>query len=154
MVRFVVDRLQYYSDALKPWIARRGRLGRFVLRRDPRDISRIWVLDPDGDAYVEVGYRTLRWPGRRSARGSRRPPSLGCVSWPRRDRRERTVRHSGEDARDHRCRGGRTRKPRRDCQRRAEAPPRPWHAPSPPKPPAGQTGPDEEAIAQSLEVIE
>jgi putative transposase len=40
---FVVDRVQYYRDALKPWIARREQLGRFVLRRDPRDISRIWA---------------------------------------------------------------------------------------------------------------
>jgi putative transposase len=59
---FVVDHVQYYSDALKPWIARREQLGRFVLRRDPRDISRIWVLDPDGDGYLEVGYRTLSRP--------------------------------------------------------------------------------------------
>ncbi|SRR6266536_2931927 len=33
-----------------------------MLRRDPRDISRIWVLDPDGTAYLEVGYRTLSRP--------------------------------------------------------------------------------------------
>jgi putative transposase len=59
---FVVDHVRYYSDALRPWIARREHLGRFVLRRDPRDISRIWVLDPDGSAYVEVGYRTLSRP--------------------------------------------------------------------------------------------
>lgn len=59
---FVIDHVQYYSDALKPWIARRERLSRFVLRRDPRDISRIWVLDPDGTAYVEVPYQTLSRP--------------------------------------------------------------------------------------------
>ncbi|WSU48071.1 Mu transposase C-terminal domain-containing protein [Streptomyces sp. NBC_01092] len=59
---FVIDHVHYYSDALKPWIARRDRLGRFVLRRDPRDISRIWVLDPDGTDYVEVPSRTLSRP--------------------------------------------------------------------------------------------
>jgi len=59
---FVVGHVQYYRDALKPWIARREQLGRFVLRRDPRDISRIWVLDPDGGAYLEVPYRTLSRP--------------------------------------------------------------------------------------------
>ncbi len=59
---FVIDHVQYYCDALKPWIARREQLGRFVLRRDPRDISRIWALDPDGDAYLEVPYRTLSRP--------------------------------------------------------------------------------------------
>jgi putative transposase len=47
---------------LKPWIARRERLGRFVLRRDPRDISRIWALDPEGGVYLEVPYRTLSRP--------------------------------------------------------------------------------------------
>lgn len=59
---FVIDHVQYYSDALKPWIARRDRLGKFVLRRDPRDISRIWALDPDGGVYLEVPYRTLSRP--------------------------------------------------------------------------------------------
>ncbi len=59
---FVVDHVQYYRDALKPWIARREQLGRFVLRRDPRDISRIWVLDPGGDSYLEVPYRTVSRP--------------------------------------------------------------------------------------------
>ena len=59
---FTIGHVQYYSDALKPWIARRGQLGRFVLRRDPRDISRIWALGPDGDAYLEVPYRTLSRP--------------------------------------------------------------------------------------------
>ena len=59
---FVIDHVQYYCDALKPWIARREQLGRFILRRDPRDISRIWALDPDGGAYLEVAYRTLSRP--------------------------------------------------------------------------------------------
>jgi putative transposase len=33
-----------------------------VLRRDPRDISRIWALDPDGTTYVAVPYRVLSRP--------------------------------------------------------------------------------------------
>jgi putative transposase len=59
---FVVDHVQYNSDALKPWIARREQLGKFVMRRDPRDISRIWVLDPDGTTYVAVPYRVQSRP--------------------------------------------------------------------------------------------
>ena len=59
---FVIDHVQYYCDALKPWIARREQLGGFILRRDTRDISRIWALDPDGGAYLEVPYRTLSRP--------------------------------------------------------------------------------------------
>ena len=58
----MIDQVQYYCDALKPWIARREQLGPFVLRRDPRDISRVWALDPDGGAYLEVPYRTLSRP--------------------------------------------------------------------------------------------
>jgi putative transposase len=59
---FLVDHVQYYCDALKPWIAERDQLGKFVLRRDPRDISRIWALDPDGTTYVAVPYRVLSRP--------------------------------------------------------------------------------------------
>jgi putative transposase len=59
---FVVDHVQYYGDVLKPLIARRQTLGRMVLRRDPRDISRVWVLDPDSHAYLKVGYRMQSRP--------------------------------------------------------------------------------------------
>jgi putative transposase len=59
---FQVDHVQYYCDALKPWIAQRDQLGKFVLRRDPRDISRIWALDPDGTTHVAVPYRMLSRP--------------------------------------------------------------------------------------------
>ena len=59
---FVLDHVHYFANALKPWIARREALERFLIRRDPRDISRIWVLDPEGTAYIEVPYRALSNP--------------------------------------------------------------------------------------------
>ena len=59
---FVIDHIHYYADALKPWIARRDRLPAFLIRRDPRDISRIWVLEPQGQHYLEIPYRTLSHP--------------------------------------------------------------------------------------------
>ncbi|SAA87349.1 Mu transposase C-terminal domain-containing protein [Enterobacter hormaechei] len=59
---FVIDHIHYYADALKPWIARRERLLAFLIRRDPRDISRIWVLEPEGQHYLEIHYRTLSHP--------------------------------------------------------------------------------------------
>ena len=59
---FVVDHVSYYADALRPWIARRDRLDRFILRRDPRDLSRLWVLDPESNRYLEIPYRTMNWP--------------------------------------------------------------------------------------------
>ncbi|GAB2452012.1 Mu transposase C-terminal domain-containing protein [Nocardia tengchongensis] len=59
---FVLDHVQYYSDALKPLIAGRDGLGKVVLRRDPRDISRIWALHPETGEYLEVPYRTWSRP--------------------------------------------------------------------------------------------
>ncbi len=59
---FVIDHIHYYADALTPWLARRERLPAFLIRRDPRDISRIWVLEPEGQHYLEIHYRTLSHP--------------------------------------------------------------------------------------------
>jgi len=57
-----IDHVQYFSDGLKPLIARRRLLDRLLVRRDPRDLSRVWVLDPDSNAYLSVGYRNLARP--------------------------------------------------------------------------------------------
>jgi hypothetical protein len=70
--RFVVDHVHYFSNALTPWISRRERLGCFLIRRDPRDISRIWVLEPDGHPSSGLGQRSQTthqpllpfWPGK------------------------------------------------------------------------------------------
>lgn len=59
---FVIDHVHYFANALKPWIGRRDRLGPFIIRRDPRDISRVWVLEPEGHHYVEVPYRSISNP--------------------------------------------------------------------------------------------
>jgi putative transposase len=59
---FVIDRIVYSNNAIKPWIARRDRGHRFFIRRDPRDLSRIFVLDPEKDHYVEVPYRSMSQP--------------------------------------------------------------------------------------------
>ncbi len=59
---FTLDHITYFSNALKPWIAARDRLDRFLIRRDPRDLSRIWVLEPGGGTYLEVPYRTISNP--------------------------------------------------------------------------------------------
>ncbi|WP_425336886.1 Mu transposase C-terminal domain-containing protein [Xenorhabdus griffiniae] len=59
---FVIDHIHYYADVLKPWIARRENFPAFLIRRDPRDISRIWVLEPEGQHYLEIPYRALSHP--------------------------------------------------------------------------------------------
>lgn len=82
---FVIDHVHYFANALKPWISRRGSLGRFLIRRDPRDISRIWVLDPGGAEYgsAVAVYASIEAamaaPTRCAASMSRTSPS-GCVS--------------------------------------------------------------------------
>jgi putative transposase len=58
----VIDHIHYFSDALKPWIERDGSPRRVLIRRDPRDLSRIYVHDPDDGGYLEVGYRELARP--------------------------------------------------------------------------------------------
>lgn len=59
---FVIDHISYYADVLKPWIARRQNLDKFLIRRDPRDLSRVWVLEPDSHQYLELPYRSISNP--------------------------------------------------------------------------------------------
>lgn len=59
---FVVDYITYFDAVLKPWIARREKLKRFVIRRDPRDLSRVWVLDPESKLYFDIPYSCTSYP--------------------------------------------------------------------------------------------
>ncbi len=59
---FVIDHIAYFSDALRPWIATRATAPPFLIRRDPRDLSRIWVLEPGAHFYIEVPYLTMQHP--------------------------------------------------------------------------------------------
>ena len=59
---FMVDQINYYDDILSPLIADRTRLGKFVIRRDPRDLSKIYVFDAKNRGYLEVPYGTIRPP--------------------------------------------------------------------------------------------
>lgn len=40
-----IDHITYYSHSLRPWIQLRDQPTRLLIRRDPRDLSRIFVLD-------------------------------------------------------------------------------------------------------------
>jgi putative transposase len=57
-----LDHVTYYSSALKPWIALRDPMESVLIRRDPRDISRIYVFDPETAGYLELPYRDLSRP--------------------------------------------------------------------------------------------
>lgn len=59
---FMLDHITYYSNALSPMIANRKKYGPFIIRRDPRDISRIYILDSESHTYLEIPYRTLSRP--------------------------------------------------------------------------------------------
>ncbi|MCP2343179.1 Mu transposase C-terminal domain-containing protein [Actinomadura rupiterrae] len=149
---FQLDHVQYYSDALKPWIARRGGLDKFVLRRDPRDISRIWALDPDGTAYVQVPYRTLSRPPisaweNKAAIDRLREQGRAQVDENSLFQMVEQMRRLTEEAAA-RTRGA--RRARRDLERRRQTPPSPAPAavPSPPAPG------DAAVAAEPFEVIE
>lgn len=54
----VWDQIWYWSDALRPFVGERTAL----VRRDPRDLSRIYLLEADGTEYLEIPYANLTRP--------------------------------------------------------------------------------------------
>jgi putative transposase len=57
-----LDHITYYSNALLPWIHLRNQPTSFLIRRDPLDLSRIFVLDAEHNIYLEIPYRMLSRP--------------------------------------------------------------------------------------------
>jgi len=57
-----IDHVTYFSSALRAWITARNRPGLLLVRRDPRDLSRVFVLDPLDGGYLEVPTRDLSRP--------------------------------------------------------------------------------------------
>lgn len=55
-----IDRLRYYSEALRPWIGSRdpdsGEAVKLIFRRDPRSLKVIWFYDPVLKRYFEVPF--------------------------------------------------------------------------------------------------
>ncbi|PCC47337.1 MULTISPECIES: Mu transposase C-terminal domain-containing protein [Brevibacterium] len=136
---FVIDHVRYFANVLKPWIARRESLERFIIRRDPRDIGRIWVLDPEGAEYVEVPYRTLSNPAvsvweHRQALARLRERGAAQVDEAALFRMIEQMRHISETAEKT------TKRTRREAERRTHAgaakksPPASAPAPPPPAP--------------------
>jgi len=50
--------IHYWSDILSVWI---GEPEKMIVRYDPRDLSRVYLLSPDGQ-YFDIAYRDLRRP--------------------------------------------------------------------------------------------
>ena len=59
---FVLDHIVYMSSSLRPWISDKTQGTRFIIRRDPRNLSCIYVLPPEADSYIEVPYRAIEAP--------------------------------------------------------------------------------------------
>ena len=64
-----LDEIQYYDAILRPWInatdpseGRSRRKRKFIIRRDPRDISRVYFYDPQLKQYFEIPYRNTAHP--------------------------------------------------------------------------------------------
>ena len=59
---FILDHIVYYSNALRPFVTNKDKYGKFLIRRDPRDLSRIYVYLEKEKSYLEIPYRSLSHP--------------------------------------------------------------------------------------------
>ena len=62
-----IDRITYFSDVLRPHVMavdpeHPAQRRRHLFRRDPRDISVVYFLDPNTQAYCPVPYRNTAYP--------------------------------------------------------------------------------------------
>jgi len=60
----VWDHITYYSNALRRWICEKDpsdkrKMRKFIVRRDPRDISIIYFYDPELGQYFEIPYADI-----------------------------------------------------------------------------------------------
>ena len=63
----MLDDICYYDDVLRPWINApdpddSSKKRKFIVRRDPRDISTLHFFDPELRRYYEIPYRDLSHP--------------------------------------------------------------------------------------------
>jgi len=58
------DNITYFQSCLNPWIKAKsdGKRRKFKIRRDPRDISRLYFLDPKLGQYFTIPYRNTGRP--------------------------------------------------------------------------------------------
>ena len=118
-----IEDRSYYAEALRPWISstdpKTGDKRKFVFRRDPRDISAVWFFDPDLKQYFKIPFAEQ---------------SLPAISlWEYRRIRDRLAAEGRESVNDfelltaltdqrNRIEGAKqkSKKARREAQRRAE----------------------------------
>ncbi len=61
-----IDGMTYYHETLRSWVGatnvRDSEKRKFIFRRDPRDISRVWFFDPDSKDYYDIPYANRQLP--------------------------------------------------------------------------------------------
>ncbi|MBM5573006.1 MULTISPECIES: Mu transposase C-terminal domain-containing protein [Deefgea] len=62
-----IDSIHYQADVLRPWVeavdpAKPSAKRKFIIRRDPRDISCIWFFDPKLKRYFRIPYLNPLFP--------------------------------------------------------------------------------------------
>lgn len=62
-----LDKVFYFSDVIRVWVHttvdnKSKQKRKFIIRRDPRDISAIWFFDPQLETYFEIPYRNNSFP--------------------------------------------------------------------------------------------
>jgi putative transposase len=63
----VIDHIFYFSDVLRRWVnatvpGKSKLKQKFIVRRDPRNISHVWFFDPELETYFEIPYRNNTRP--------------------------------------------------------------------------------------------
>ncbi|WP_372482903.1 hypothetical protein AB9J70_12890 [Elizabethkingia anophelis] len=58
----VVDHLYYYDDVLRPYVHKKDGDRGYIFKRDPRDISVIYFLDPLTEQYYDIPFRNASHP--------------------------------------------------------------------------------------------
>ncbi|MFD2640821.1 helix-turn-helix domain-containing protein [Pseudomonas japonica] len=112
----------YFAEALRPWVGATdpatGKQRKFLFRRDPRDINRIWFKDPALNEYFEVPILRARYQGGTvaeyvNAKKKSRAAGLGAVN------EELVDRFSDENKRQEIEAAEKTKQARKSAQSRA-----------------------------------
>lgn len=113
------DHIFYYDDALRPYLDRDLK-GPFILRRDPRDLSKIFCLCPDTRTYIEIPDRDISREQRtlyehRAIHAHKRREGEEAVDQERIDRSQERVRRNVESA------TSQTKRARRQAERKKQS---------------------------------
>lgn len=60
----VIDHIYYYADVLRQYIhsSDKKEINKYIFKRDPRDISVVYFLEPKSNTYYDIPYRNSSYP--------------------------------------------------------------------------------------------